>query len=298
MSLCVFDLDSTLGDFRVVDYFGLLLDPKCILGFPDIPKETLDTLKNAIDSYDSETKAQLLYIRDSFEKAMEKYNHAILRPKLQSILAPLVKEYKKKKVQGFIIYSNNANLYSLEYAGRAIERMFKTPKLFLKYIDRRNSIRNQHDGAPEGNRLKTVNTIKKAAPEATKILFMDDLEHEDLLNSPNVTYIHVPSYICPLTNDILDDIWDIFIQILEDSNFKDEFMDLYHIKTYLHCNTLEDMKGKYIRYSHSIEPNIFHENMTMIKNKIAQFIGSKGGKTRRFKRSRKNAYKQKHAYSE
>ena len=305
MSLCVFDLDNTLGDFRVIDYFGLLLDPKCILGFPDLSKEIHDSLKNAINSYDTYTKTQLHLLRDSFEKAIntQGYNKYIMRPKLKDILTPLVNEYKKKNIIGFVIYSNNANIYSLEYAGRTIENMFDIHELFLKYIDRMHTIRNQYDDGSEGYRTKTFNTLKKLVPEANKILFMDDLEHDDLLNSPNVIYIKVSPYICNLENDKLIDIWNIFENILnENVDFKKIFMNLYHIKNYLQYTSLEEIKKRYLSYSKNDEDALpFRENSTQIKNKISQFLGNtKGGKrkTRRFKTSRKKAHKRKYETSE
>lgn len=302
--VCVFDLDNTLGDFRIIDFFGLLYEPTCILGFPDISNDTRNSLKKHID-YSPEIKEQLQNLRDSFETALDEkgYNKYMLRPKLKDILSPLVKQYKNNKIIGFIIYSNNANKYALTYAGRAIQNMFNEPNLFIHYIDRKNSIRDEHDSKDgEGYRTKTLNTIKKAAPQIKdeKILFMDDLVHDDLMNS-NITYIHLPTFTSNVDNDELPNIWDLFLSVL--NKYPDLVLpNLYHVNTYLKCNTLEDIKNRYLNYSKmnehdQFQKNTFQENLTNIKSKISQFVNaSKGGKrkTRRFKTSRKKAHKKKY----
>ena len=48
MALCVFDLDNTLGDFGAIDFFGMIFEPKCLLGYPNITPEHAKLLKNEI----------------------------------------------------------------------------------------------------------------------------------------------------------------------------------------------------------------------------------------------------------
>ena len=100
MATCVFDLDNTLGDFRVVDYFGLLYQPSCILGFNSNVSEYFNSFKQEIDKYDESTLDFLHKIRNAFEKKMSEkgFNDYIMRPKLKDILLPLVKEYRKSKI--------------------------------------------------------------------------------------------------------------------------------------------------------------------------------------------------------
>lgn len=297
--VCVFDLDNTLGDFRSIDYFGLLTDPTCLLGFPET-----NISKKEIESYDIETKEQLRILRDTFEEAVEKkkYNKHILRPKLKEILTPLVKEYKKQNILGFIIYSNNGNIYSLEYAGRLIQKIFHEPNLFLHYLERGNSRRDQYDKLDRnGYPTKTFNTIKKLVPTVHKVLFMDDIIHDDLMNESSITYIHVNPYVYNFTNDDLNNLWDVFQTTLENmENFKEKFMKLYHVTNILHIQSMEDMKDKYIKYSNSLDAYApFSENITDIKNKISHYLNSlniskKKGGTRRYKTSRKKAHKKKY----
>ena len=311
--VCVFDLDNTLGDFRVVDFFGMLFEPKCMLGYPNISPERAEELKNEINAYKNTTKEQLVLLRDSFEKALAQdgYSSKMLRPKIKDILAPLVNEYTKGNIVGFIIYSNNANLYALEYAGRAIEQIFKKPNLFIKYLDRNSMERDEFDSKDgEGYRTKTVATIKKILPilENKKILFMDDLLHDDFVKN-DVSYVHVPRYTSNIQDDELNNIWSEFEMIFDSyENFKDIFFNLYHIKNYLHYNSMEDIKNAYLNYSKMNVNDEFHksefnENMTHIKNNIFSYVNSlnvKGGKrkTRRFRKSRKKAHKKKYELEE
>ena len=114
----------------------------------------------------------------------------------------MVKEYKKQNILGFIIYSNNGNIYSLEYAGRLIQKIFHEPNLFLHYLERGNSRRDQYDKLDRnGYPTKTFNTIKKLVPTVHKVLFMDDIIHDDLMNESSITYIHVNPYVYNFTND-------------------------------------------------------------------------------------------------
>ena len=304
MALCVFDLDNTLGDFRIIDFFGMVYEPKCLLGYPQLSVDTIDKIKKEIDKYDETTKTQLQSLRDDFELAASVFNIYMIRPKLKEILSPLVKEYKKGNINGFIIYSNNANLYALEYAGRAIQRMFNEPNLFIKYLDRNSIDRDEFDSKDgEGYRTKTVATIKKLFPDIKpKILFMDDLVHDDFVKN-NVSYVHVPAYTSNVGDDQLNNIWAEFEKVFNASDIKNTIFNLYHIKDYLQYKSLEDIKNAYLKYSKINEDDEFHksnfqENITMIKNNISQYINTltkKGGKrkTRRFKNSRQSARKRK-----
>ena len=306
MALCVFDLDNTLGDFAAIDYFGMIFEPSCLLGYPNMRPDTVEILKRELNSYDEDKKKRLKILRETFEKAMDEdgFNEYILRPKLKDILTPLVKEYKKGNILGFIIYSNNANMYALEYAGRAIQRMFNEPNLFIKYIDRLNDIRNDYDrNDPSGYRVKTVATIKKLVPEVEnkKILFVDDIIHDDFIIN-NTTYLHVPRFVSNVNDQILDDIWKEFKLVFDSMpDFHTTFFNLYHIKEYFYYTSFEDIRNAYIKYSssHQNTEDIFHDNLSMIKKVIAQFTNNlnikKGGKrkTRRFKNSRQSARKRK-----
>ena len=284
--ICVFDLDNTLGDFRIIDYFGLLLEPKIIPNHYGYKNEKNEELLKMINSYSKEEKELLLMLRDSLEKEIENegLNNKILRPKLKEILEPLVDQYKKHKIKGFIIYSNNANLYSLEYAGRTIQNIFKTPHLFLKYLDRNHEERTLDKKDHSGYPSKMVNTIRQYTLIKSPILFVDDLIHNDFyIDYENVTYIHIPPFETDANKLDLQIAISLFEDIFEDlsKDKKNMFFNLYHIKHILQLHNFNDIEQKYLEYSKERRiPSKFKENLPMIEEKIKTFIkkvSTKGG---------------------
>lgn len=289
MAVCVFDLDNTLGDLRLVDFFGLLLEPKVIPNHYGYGKVQRELFMNAINNYSNDAKALLTMLKTKLEEEVE--TDKILRPNLKEILTPLVNQFKKGTIKGFIIYSNNANLYALEYTGRAIERMFDTPNLFIKYLDRNHYERvhdiPDHSGYPS----KLVKTIRQYTNEKAQILFVDDLVHHDLLNNPSVTYIKIPPYVSDAeymdTQIVIATFEDIFDKLEEKD--KTLFFNLYHIKETLKIHNFEDLERNYLVYTNKgAEKRKFIENMPMIQEKINTFIkkivssgGNKKRKTRR-----------------
>jgi len=253
----VFDLDLTLGDLRVIDYFGLIYEPSLIGGRDANTKDARDRDISIwsfyYDDYDIEKK--LVELRNNFEETLHKNPqilNRILRPDLKEILEPLVQAYKKNKIEKFIIYSNNASIYSLQYTGREINRMFQI-EIEFEYLDRTNKLRDEYDGNITGARTKTIKTIEKIINHSVKdkeILFLDDMipKHEDfdifLKNTSN--YINIPPYYSNIKDDELESIWNIF-----EKEFINSFdtSDLRHIKSYLKANNLDELKKNYLHYS-------------------------------------------------
>jgi hypothetical protein len=294
--ICVFDLDNTLGDFRIIDYFGVLLEPKIIPNHYRYNNDIKEEFLKIIDSYSKEEKDLLLKLRNSLEKEIEKegLTEKILRPNLKQILEQLVNQYNKHKIQGFIIYSNNANLYVLEYAGRAIQNMFHTPNLFIKYLDRNHEEREKFDKLDQsGYPSKMVNTIRQYSNG--KILFIDDLIHNDFyIDYENVTYIQIPPFETDADTLDLQMIITIFEDIF-DTLSKEEinmFFNLYHMKHILQIHNFDEIKKQYLEYSKERKsPKEFKENLPMIEEKIQTFIkkiSTNGGKKRQ-RKTRKNS---------
>ena len=235
-------------------------------------------------------------LRDSLEKEIEKegLNNKILRPNLKGILEPLVDQYKKHKIKGFIIYSNNANLYSLEYAGRAIQNIFHTPKLFIKYLDRNHDERTLDKKDESGYPSKLVKTIRQYSNG--NILFVDDIIHNDLyIDYENVTYIHIPPFDTYADTLDLQMIISLFGDIFDDLTKaqKDTFFNLYHIKNFLKINNFDEIEKYYLEYSKQTRnPRIFQENLPMIEEKIQTFIkklpSGSGGKRKKTKTKTKS----------
>ena len=301
-AICVFDLDNTLGDFRAVDFFGLLFEPKVLPNLYTMNSNDERYYNSIIKNYDDDMFDFMEKLRNTFEKEIHLQNldEEVLRPRIKEILNPLVQEFKKGNIEGFIIYSNNSNLYALEYAGRAIEKLFNTKNLFIKYLDRNHRLRDKYDGDRIGSRLKMVNTIKLVLPDLKdkNILFMDDLIHNDFYTRPEITYVHVPRYETNIPDSKLDNIWELFQTIFKSmpEDEQEKFLKLFHIKKYVSVNNLEEIKNKYLEYS-SISTNIkdFKENLPIINDKIRKFTNSlqnsKGGSINRKRRKSRRTHK-------
>jgi len=300
--VCVFDLDNTLGDFRAIDFFGLLFEPKVLPNLYNMNSTDERYYNSIIKNYDDDMFDFMEKLRNTFEKEihLKDLDEEVLRPHIKEILNPLIQEFKKDNLEGFIIYSNNANLYSLEYAGRAIEKLFNVKNLFIKYLDRNNRLRDKYDGQRTGSRAKMVNTIKFILPNLKdkNILFMDDLIHNDFYTTPELTYVHVPRYETNIPDSKLDEIYGVFQTIFNSmpEREQEKFFKLFHIKNYIRVNNLEDTKKKYLEYSvGSDNINDFKENLHMINDKIRKFANSlqnsKGGSVSRKRRKSRRTYK-------
>ena len=289
--VCIFDLDNTLGEFGEIDFFGLLYEPKIIPNFYTMTDIQKKIFMNVINSYDDEMWNFMDKLKNKFEKEihLRGLDEHVFRPDLKQILQPLVNEFKNHKIEGFVIYSNNANMYSLEYAGKTIEKMFGVKDLFKHYLDRNHDIRDKYDGEKVGNRSKMVNTIKLLYPKIkdSHILFMDDLIHNDFYTTVGSTYIQVPRYIHDTSDLKLQEIWNLFEELFTSmpESQQQKFFQLTHIKKYFDTDNLDDIKRTYFNYSKYNEKNTnFEENLPMIQDKIEKFIkklhSTKGGYTR------------------
>ena len=287
--VAVFDLDGTLGDFTCIDYFSYVYDIETILLDND-SKIHKKKLKDQYKLYDDETVKFLKELKESFEDKMikEEFTKLILRPNIVEIFNLL-----KNEVSAVMIYSNNGNLYNLEFAGRAIENMTDSPGLFKAYMHRSDSIRDEFDGIVTGARLKTVNTIKKAVKkflhfEPSKIIFFDDIIHPDLMYNMDVSYIHVNRFDAHLKEDKVEEIFLLFESVLYDmfrkyKTMSSKFFDLYHIKEYLRIGDIEHMGDIYLRHCKVDYRTVpFKNDYDIIKTRIEEFNRIKvGGKRKR-----------------
>jgi len=294
--ICVFDLDNTLGDFRGIDYFGYIFEPKLLLE----PAEVLP--------YMEKYGEKIYMLRDMFENFLDEIKipeMLIFRPKIVELLTPLVEAYKTKKVQGFYMYSNNNNPYALEYAGRYLERQLNILNIFKIYLHRTHKLRPNDLAVSKTNPPKLVQTVLDLIPEIDNpnIIFFDDLEHPDFRKN-NVTYVKLLPFETKATTDDLEDIWKIFVQQLELVDF--DIFELPHVQKLGRTN-LETLHKDYIQYSNDNTPyKGFVENTSYIENLIQTFLkglSNVGGKrknfTKRYKknRSKKRRYLLKHERS-
>lgn len=283
--ICVFDLDNTLGDFRAIDYFGYIFEPKLLIeplqlsAYIDTYGEKLNTLRTLFETVLDEIKVPEILI---------------FRPKIEEFLMPLVQAYKTKKIQGFYIYSNNNNPYALEYAGRYLENHLNATNIFKYYLHRIHYLRPNDLTVSTTNPPKLVQTILDLIPEVNNpnIIFFDDLEHSDF-RKKNITYVKLSPFVTKATQEDLEDIWKVFVQQLEEIDF--DIFELPHIQK-MGTSNLEQLHKEYLSYSSgTARANEFIENPSYIENSIETFLRSlstSGGKRRQFtKRNKKNRSK-------
>ena len=290
--IAVFDLDGTLGDFTAIDFFSYIYDIETILSNNknDIHN---NKLKEEYKLYSQETKHFLNELKNKFEEEMikEGYTNLILRPHIVDIFKLL-----NNKVRGCIIYSNNGNLFNLEFAGRAIQNLVNDKHIFKTYIHRSHIIRNEFDGVSTGARNKTVNTIKKVAKkflnlnvEASNIIFFDDIIHPDLMYNDDINYVHVNRFDSNLSAHTVKEFFYLFESVLYDlfrkyKTMGSTFFDLYHIKHYLGISNLENLEESYHNHSKVSKHNIrFNNDYHLVKKRIEDFIEVKEGGKRKCK---------------
>ena len=308
----VFDLDLTLGDFRAIDYFGLIYEPISIAGRDAKTQEARDIMVKTWNNYYSDKyhiEDFLAELRDTFEELLHKHKNIVnrvLRPDLKKLLEQLVEGYKNNKIKEFIIYSNNASLYPLQYAGREIQKIFNH-EIKFRYLDRTNKLRDEYDGMITGARTKTVKTIEKLIKHSIKkedLLFIDDMipKHEDFdkFLEDTTNYINITPYYSEITDNELDTIWDIFEKVFTDllEKHKLEISDVVHIKRYLKANDLDELKNKYLEYSRERTPTVPYNPedkidvaiKTQIKPYMLHLSKHRGGRIKKRTRKIKHRY--------
>ena len=318
--VAVFDLDGTIGDFIAINYFSYLYDEHTIKY----------SHKEQYESYPDEVKQYLKDLEETFEKRLLNNGFTkiwLLRDNIDGIFDILKEKIKDKSLLGCMIYSNNGNLYNLEFAGRAIEGLMESDDIFIKakkdnkplniykgkklFIDYTDKIRDTYDIPKTRARIKTVKTIQKAVKEyidvnieAEDILFLDDQIHEDILSHKDeTTYIRVKQYEALLKKSELFYLYGIFQSTLlemfkKHKTMKDTFFTLDHMKGYF-PETLENVyisnTFPYIKRKIHDEENMedYVEDNEITIRKINNFFnpiitgGKRKGKGKTIKKSKK-----------
>ena len=226
MALVAFDLDNTLGYFNHIgvwadlfsldnleNQFNLALNPNFKLS-PALRK----TLRGA----------EKLYIKKILESP--KIVESTLRPNLDAMILPLIQAKKMGKIRAICIYSNTWNTLTI-YLGKAIiEATYNCENLFDCVVDASHPIR-AHDwlNKDQGQQIKTFKVLKlifkdlcnvKGAIRQSDILFVDErMEKHQIANevSEGLIYLKPTEYLPKVSINILHHIFDIGIEVLEES---------------------------------------------------------------------------------
>ena len=178
--IIVFDLDETLGYFSE---FGIFYD--------------------ALEQF----TGNILTRTQSF-KIFELYENEIIRPRIFSILKSIMTMKKNKTIDHVIIYTNNQGGESWTYMikdyfeyklgmGKIFDKIICAYKITGKKEKLCEDCRTTHSKTYHD---LIVNCCK--LPKTTKVCFIDDQNHQNMKNNPNVYYIKVSPYIYSLPPQI------------------------------------------------------------------------------------------------
>jgi len=213
-----FDLDGTLGSFESIM-------PLLILFFPSLAEELYRKPHWTGPEYEAiaTTPTMRAKLGRAFAKFVElmaanEEQIQLLRPGITGIIRYLLEIQKKGQIGGMMIYSNNANPYTLHFAHELIkavigeEREIFCPLVHWGHRLRDEEIRSKLPPLPLGHGPKQVETIINAFTEWQKcgyytaktrhititpadVIFIDDQIHPEIARTlPPDNYLHVQSY--------------------------------------------------------------------------------------------------------
>jgi len=226
MALVAFDLDNTLGYFSHIgvwadlfsldnleNQFNFALNPNFKLS-PALRK----TLR----------AAEKLYIKKVLESP--KIVKSILRPNLDAMILPLIHAKKKGKVRAICIYSNTWNTFTVHLGKVLIETIYNCENLFDCAIDASHPIRARDWlNKDQGKQIKTFAVLKsifkelcnvKGTIRPSDILFVDERAEKHQIAeevSEGLVYLKPTEYLPKVSMSLLHDIFDIGIEVLEES---------------------------------------------------------------------------------
>ena len=181
MACVAFDLDETIGNFRVLWYLASLW--------------SIDDINNAEQRHGSPPAVFSPSLRTTLERVKETFAqyllrdkeilNLILRPNINELLTPLLAARRSRHLKTMIIYSNTGVRYTVELAEYLLEQIFKTPHLFSVKADWWHPLRTADKVVVGGEQImhKRIETLQLLFQKGLKskkniplrnILFIDD----------------------------------------------------------------------------------------------------------------------------
>ena len=190
----VFDLDNTIGDFYTTFYLVSDLRSDTISEHRQIilkpPEEIIPNIQKAYKYF-----VHQIAIR-------EKSNNPIglLRPGIIDIMKMINIQKLTGTCRGVILYSNNGNLETLEFARDIIHDALQTRTLILDCIHLHHPYRNKEvrkineNASPKKwatiQKILTEGKCKAINPKPEEVVFFDDAMHTDIVLHLNLNYIN------------------------------------------------------------------------------------------------------------
>jgi predicted phosphatase len=215
MTYFVFDLDEAMAELHSVHYFLSSLrmkqtiledNPYFAIYFPD---ELNDQLNHAYQ----------LFVERVLDEELSDRPLGIIRPGLLGIMKKLLKMKDKGQITNVVIYSNNGNLFSLEFI-RDLIHLYLGADLICDCSHYRHPLRNRFYEKSWNMIYRILVEGKcKASPLITPkdVYFFDDQIHQNLFNALGSHYYRVPAYDFRASFDRISLIYE---SVLADANVR------------------------------------------------------------------------------
>jgi len=241
MALVAFDLDNTLGFFFHVGIWSDFFSVDTIEN--SFNKELNPTLKLSPSLRKKLRNAESLYTNKILNNP--KVLKTILRPNLDEMILPLIKN--KKKIRAVVIYSNTWNTFNVHLGKELIETVYKCKGLFDCVIDASHPVRQADwKQTEDGQPLKTFKVLNSIFTDICKvkgpitpddILFVDERPKKHILqHEPGLTYLKPSIFDPKLSMPLRKSIFMMGMEVLEETGLLDdpEYIksDIFHCKKY------------------------------------------------------------------
>jgi hypothetical protein len=217
----VFDLDNTIGDFystyflvsdlrsdTVSEHRQTILKP---------PEEVIPNIRKAYKYF-----VHQIALREKSDKPI-----GLLRPGIIDIMKMINLQKFTGICKGVVLYSNNGNLETLEFARDIIHDILQTHTLILDCIHlyhpfRKSEVRKINENASPKKwatiqKILTEGKCKAINPKPEEVVFFDDVLHSDIVLHLNLNYITFRPYIFKPSFDYFA---DLYLKALEHADIK------------------------------------------------------------------------------
>jgi len=217
----VFDLDNTIGDFYSTFFLVSDLRSDTISEHRQImltpPEEIIPNIRAAYKYF-----VHHIAVKEKSDKPI-----GLLRPGMLDIMKMINVQKLTGTCKGVILYSNNGNLETLEFARDIIHDALQTHTLILDCIHlyhpfRKKELRKINENASP-KKWATIQKIliegkcKAINPKPEEVVFFDDVLHTDIVLHLNLNYINFRPYIFKPSFDYFA---DLYLKALDHADIK------------------------------------------------------------------------------
>ena len=230
----VFDLDNTIGDFYSTFFLVSDLRSDTISEHRQImlkpPEEIIPNIRKAYKYF-----VHQIALREKSDKPI-----GLLRPGIIDIMKEINLQKFTGICKGVILYSNNGNLETLEFARDIIHDILQTHTLILDCVHlhhpyRKKEVRkiNENTSPKKWSTIQKILTegkCKAVNPKPEEVIFFDDAMHPDIVLHLNLNYITFRPYVFKPSFDYFA---DLYLKALEHADIKHVKRDVKASENYV-----------------------------------------------------------------